>query len=329
MSLVLAALSGAAFAEEHTVDVACIGFGPAGAGAAMYLGGARLKRGAVVFDRAAGGAIVGAYDVINWPGIERDSGIAIMDRFISQVRALGVQVVDDVIESIDFSVYPYRLFSGENGVWNAYSVIIATGSSPRRLNIPGEGEYWGRGVATCALCEAAMYGDKDVVVIGGGDSAIDKALHLAKYARTVTVYVRQKQMRAKAVMQERLGDVKERVRVVLNREILEIIGDGEKVIAIKVKDTVSGEIAQVPIDGVFLAIGHAPNTDIFKDGVSLTTDGYIMTRDGGICTDLPGVFAAGSVTSVGRQYNQAFIEAGFGGMAGIEAVQYIRYGLPS
>jgi thioredoxin reductase (NADPH) len=322
---ILCCFSVSLIAEMHDIDVAIIGGGPTGAASGLYVGGARLKGGAVIFDRNPGGAITGAYDVFNWPGVNHDSGSAIMDRFIAQVKALGVEFVDDVIESADFSVYPYKLVSAEHGIWFARSVIIATGSSPRRLNVPGEQEYWGCGVATCALCEAPLYDGMDVVVIGSGDSSVDKALHLAKYAKSVTVYVRGPQMRAKAIMQERLCDVKDRVKVIFNKEVVEVVGNGEKVVAIRLRDAITGIVEQIATDGVFLAIGHAPNSALFKDYLELTPSGYIVTRDGGVLTGLPGVFAAGTVTDVGQRYNQGFIAAGFGGQAGIEAVKYIRY----
>ncbi len=321
----LCCFSASLSAEDHRVDVAIIGGGPTGAAAGLYVGGARLKGGAVIFDRNPGGAITGAYDVFNWPGVNHDSGSAIMDRFIAQVKALGVEFVDDIIESVDFSIYPYKLVSAESGTWYARAVIIATGSSPRRLNVPGEQEYWGCGVATCALCEAPLYEGMDVVVVGAGDSSVDKALHLAKYAKSVTVYVRGRQMRAKAIMQERLCDAKDRVKVIFNKEVVEVVGNGEKVVAVRLRDNLTGVVERVATDGVFLAIGHAPNSAMFKDYLPVTSAGYIITRDGGVLTDLPGVFAAGTVTDVGQRYNQGFIAAGFGGQAGIEAVKYIRY----
>lgn len=311
-------------AEEQKCDVAILGCGPAGCASALYTGSARLGR-VVMFDRNPGGCITGALTVTNWPGIISDSGVAIMDRFLAQVKALGVEIVEDEITAVDFSCYPYKIVTGEHGDWSARSVIIATGSSPRRLGVAGEKEYWGCGVATCALCEAAIYEGLDVAVIGAGDSAFTKALHLAKYARSVTVYARQR-VRARPIVQECIDEVKDRVKVVLNKEITEIIGDGEKVVAIQVRDTQTGEVERVAMDGVFLAIGQAPNTGLFKDALPLTLTGHIMVSDCGVSTPLPGIFAAGTVTDIGQKYNQAFIEAGFGGQAGIEAVQYIRFG---
>lgn len=312
-------------AETHTVDIAIIGGGPAGCAAGIYVGGARLDGGTVMFDRNPGGCLTGAACVVNWPAIMSDTGIAIMDRFLQQVKALGVDIVEDIVTQVDFSQYPYKLVTAEHGDWSARSVIIATGSSPRRLGVTGEQEYWGCGVATCALCEAALYEGLDVAVVGAGDSAYTKALLLAKYARTVTIYGRQR-VCATRVIQESLETVKDRVKVVLNREIVEIIGDGEKVTALRVRDVITGDIELVPMDGVFLAIGQSPNTELFKDVLPLTASGHIIVSGGGVLTSLPGVFAAGTVTDIGQKYNQAFIEAGFGGQAGIEAVNYIRYG---
>ncbi|MCL5436476.1 MAG: NAD(P)/FAD-dependent oxidoreductase [Candidatus Dependentiae bacterium] len=325
--LMLVAACGLSAAEAvHEIDVAIVGDGPAAYGAGMYVGAARLPGGAAIFGRSHGGALTGATESVNnWPAVSGKNGSAIMDDFAAQVKALGVLFIDDVITSIDFSACPYRLQSSESGVWYAHSIIIATGLSPQRLNVPGETEYWGAGVATCALCEAPLYEGKDVVVIGGGDSAVDKALHLAKYASHVTVYVRKKKMRAQAIMQERLADASDRVDVVLRKEIVEILGDGEKVVGIKLKDLATDVVEEVRTDAVFLAIGYAPNTELFKDAVQLTPAGYISTQDGSVITNLSGVFAAGTVTDLGQRYNQAFIATGFGGQAGIEAVKYIRY----
>lgn len=312
-------------AENHVVDIAIIGGGPAGCGAGMYTGGARLNT--VIFASSLGGEFNGADRVVNWPATISDSGAGIMDRFAQQVRALGVSVVEDAVVEllhVDADSYNYLITTRESGSWYAKSVIIATGSSPRRLDIPGEEEYWGRGVATCALCEAPLYEGCDVAVVGAGDSAFTKALHLAKYARSVTIYGR-KQVRARPIVREALEEVRDRVKIELNKEVIEVIGDGDAVTAVMVKDTVTGVIERVPMKAVFLAIGSKPNTEFLKGLLPLTVKGHIQIDGAGTSTILPGLFAAGTVTDTGQQYNQAFIEAGFGGQAGIDAVEYVRY----
>lgn len=309
-------------------SVLIIGSGPAAMGAAMYAAGARLPDYPVIVlsGEELGGQITQAHDVFNWPSVIQDSGAAIMDRFVTQVKNHGAQIVQEIVTRVDFSTQPFKtVYTSEGTVWQAQAVIIATGSSPRKLGIPGEQEYWGRGVATCVLCEAELFQDLDVAIVGGGDSAMDKALHMARYARHVTLFVRRK-VRAKPMMIDRVNELRDKITVVQNKEVVEVLGDGERVTGLKVKDAISGDIEEIMMDGLFLSIGSAPNSGIFADYLSLLPTGHIAITPGTTATSIPGIFAAGIVAD--SRYNQGFIEAGFGGQAGIDAVKYIRYEMP-
>lgn len=314
-----------AYGETKRASVLIIGSGPAAMGAAMYAAGARLPDYPVIVmsGEELGGQITQAHDVFNWPSVIQDSGAAIMDRFITQVKNHGAQIVNESVVSVDFSTQPFKkVYTNEGTLWEAQAVIIATGSSPRKLGIPGEQEYWGRGVATCVLCEAELFQDLDVAIVGGGDSAMDKALHMARYAKHVTLFVRKK-VRAKPMMIERVHELRDKITVIQNKEVVEVFGDGQKVTGLRVKDGLTDTVEEIPMDGLFLSIGSAPNSGLFRDYLVLLPSGHIMTTPGTTATSVSGVFAAGIVADA--RYNQGFIEAGFGGQAGIDAVKYIRY----
>jgi thioredoxin reductase (NADPH) len=302
------------------VPVAVIGSGPAGLSAALY--GTRLGFFTVVFEGPQpGGQLTETGYVENWPGVGRERGPEIMNSQRRYVQQLGAEVVQETITNVDFSRWPYRLFTEDGHEITALSVIIATGSAPRVLAVPGEREYWGKGVTTCAICDAPYYKGKDVVVIGGGDSAVEEAQQLAPYAERITIMVRRDRLRASASMVARLEDMPN-VHVEFNRQVRAVYGDGDKVTSIDISDAVSNETFNRPVDGVFLAVGHEPRTKVFANSVALDTHGYIRVYDCSQRTSRPGVFAAGDVHD--SLYRQAGVAAGSGIKAAIEAAQFLQ-----
>jgi thioredoxin reductase (NADPH) len=304
---------------DNIIDMAIIGSGPAGLTACVY--GCRAGRQVVCFEGAEpGGLLTKTTLVENWPGEKAILGADIVGHIHDQAADLGAQFVSDIIESVDFSCYPYRLKTEEGLVIHAFSVIITTGATPKKLGVPGEAEYWGRGVTTCAICDAPFYKQKDVVVVGGGDSAVEEAIQLTPHARSITIMVRGAAMRAAARMQEHLKEYP-MITVRYNVSIQEITGNGSAVTGIMVRDNVTGETAQEPIDGVFLAIGHEPNVWMLKDQVALTKTGHVALTGRTQKTSVPGVFAAGDVSDA--DYRQAGVAAGDGIKAALDADRFL------
>ncbi len=304
---------------DNIIDMAIIGSGPAGLTAAVY--GCRGGRHVVVFEGAEpGGLLTKTTYVENWPGEKAILGADIVGHIHDQAAALGAQFVPDIIERVDFSQYPYRLETEEGLVVHALSVIITTGATPKKLGIPGEERYWGTGVTTCAICDAPFYKGKDVVVVGGGDSAVEEAIQLTPHARSITIMVRGNAMRAAARMQEHLKEYPS-ISVRYNVGIQEIIGNDDHVTHIMVRDNAAGTITQEPIDGVFLAIGHEPNVWMLEDQVNLTKTGHIALMGRTQKTNVEGVFAAGDVADA--DYRQAGVAAGDGIKAALDADRFL------
>lgn len=305
--------------KESLIPLAIVGSGPAGLSAALY--GTRLGFYTVVFEGPKpGGQLTETGFVENWPGLGRQEGPQIMRDMQTYVSSLGAVIIPEAIASIDTSSWPYRLITDEGAVRYALSVIIATGSAPRVLAVPGEREYWGKGVTTCALCDAPFYKGKDVVIVGGGDSALEQALQLAPHARTITILVRKGALRASAAMQQQVQACTN-VVITVNREIKEIKGNNTWVNEIVVHDTITGTDTVFKIDGVFLAIGHEPRTALVKNKVKLRADGSIVVQGRSQRTSVPGIFAAGDVED--QIYRQAGIAAGAGIKAAIEAATFL------
>ncbi|KKP95518.1 MAG: thioredoxin-disulfide reductase [candidate division TM6 bacterium GW2011_GWE2_36_25] len=306
--------------KENIVPIAVIGSGPAGLSAGLY--GARLGFYTVIFEGPKpGGQLTETGYVENWPGVGRKRGPEIMKDQRAYVESLGAVLMPESISKVDFSSWPYRLTTDDNQVINALSVIIATGSAPRVLAIPGEREYWGKGVTTCAVCDAPYYKNSDVVVIGGGDSAIEEAAQLAPYAKQITILVRKDSLRASDIMQKRLLELPQ-ARVLFNKELKRVYGDEEHVEGVEVYDNKSKEISHLPIKGVFLAIGQEPRTQVFKGQLNLDKQGYVQVKGRTQECSRPGVFAAGDVEDM--HYRQAGVAAGAGIKAAIEASQFLQ-----
>lgn len=327
-------------------EVVVIGSGPAGYTAAVYLARAELKP--VVFaGEAWGGQLMLTTTVDDYPGFEQGiEGPELMDKMRRQAERFGAQVRDINVTKVDFSKAPFRVWVGEEE-YRAKAIVIATGAESKLLGVPGEKEFMGRGVSTCAVCDAPFYKGKDqTYVVGGGDAAMEEALALAKYANKVGLIHRRDTLKASKIMQRRVEE-KKNVEFLWNSEVVEIKGvdvgtNQAKATAVVVKKNTTGETRELQMDGIFIAIGHAPMTTIFKGQVELDAAGYVLTRlglekqsvetaskhidDRGLLeyptmTNVEGVFAAGDV--VDFRYRQAVTAAGLGCMAAMDVEKFL------
>lgn len=308
--------------KDNLVPFLVLGSGPASLSAALY--GARTKiRTVVLKGNQPGGQLTGTTYVENWPGIRKIRGPEVVQDLEAQAAQFGAIMVNDSAKSVDFSQWPYLVVTEEGKQLYAMAVFIGTGSTPRRLGIPGEEKYWGRGVTTCAICDAPFHKGHDVVVVGGGDSAVEEALELAPYVNKVTVLVRTDKMRASPSMIEQMNRC-DNIFLKYNMQVVEVKGDGEHVTSIVVKDTHTKKVEEWPtIKGLFLAIGHEPNTKIFNGQVATTPNNYIKLDSRRQQTSVPGVFAAGDVAD--DRYRQAGVAAGDGIKAGLDAVWWLGH----
>ncbi len=320
----MAETSSPPLAEASKVhDVVIIGGGPAGLTAAIYTARALLEPIVLEgelgpFGQQPGGQLMLTTEVENYPGFpEGILGPEIIERFRAQAERFGARLVSAAATSVDLSKRPFEVRSAD-ATYYARALILAMGASPKRLGVPGESEYMGMGVSTCATCDGAFFKDRTVAVIGGGDSAMEEALFLTRYAEKVTVIHRRDTLRASKIMQER-AFANPKIDFVWNTRVIEILGE-QVATALKVENAATGEIKEIPVDGVFVAIGHAPNTDLVKGQIELDELGYIRTRDF-TRTSIEGVFAAGDAAD--RRYRQAVTAAGLGCMAAIDASRWL------
>lgn len=308
------------FQKENVIPIVILGSGPAGLTAGMY--GTRSGLYTVVFAGfQPGGQLTETSYVENWPGVKKKLGFEIMDTLREQAEEFGTTVIDDAIESVDFNTWPFELKTASGELINALSVIIATGSSHRKLGVPGELEYFGRGVTACAVCDCLFFKNKDVVIVGGGDSAVEEAMQLSVYANNVTILVRGSRMRAAKRMQDKLHDY-ENVKIIYNKQILQVLGDGKSVIGVEVKDLETNETSIINTDGLFTAIGQNPNTDLFAGKLELNNLGYIHLDSRSQMASVKGVYAAGDVEDA--MFRQAVVSAAHGCQAGLEAIGWLR-----
>ncbi|UGQ15475.1 thioredoxin-disulfide reductase [Yinghuangia sp. ASG 101] len=302
-------------------NVIIIGSGPAGYTAAVYAARADLKP--LVFEGAvtAGGALMNTTDVENFPGWpEGIMGPDLMDNLRRQAERFGAELVaDDIVEAeLEGDVKVVK--DGAGNVHRARSVILATGSAYRELGLPNEKELSGRGVSWCATCDGFFFRNQHIAVVGGGDSAIEEATFLSRFAETVTVIHRREELRASKIMQERaFGN--DKIKFAWNSEVAEIQGDG-KLSGVKLRDTVTGELRDLPITGLFIAIGHEPRTELLKGQIDLDDEGYVKVTHPTQHTNITGVFACGDV--VDHIYRQAITAAGSGCAAALDAERYLE-----
>jgi len=302
--------------------LAIIGSGPAGYTAAIYAARAMLRP-VLIEGVQPGGQLTITTDVENYPGFaEAIQGPWLMEQMRAQALHVGTDIVQDHIVSVDFAARPFVLRGDSGTTYSAEAVIISTGAQARWLGLPSEQKFQGYGVSACATCDGFFYRGKDVAVIGGGNSAVEEALFLTNFARSVTVVHRRDSFRAEKILQRRLFS-NPKTKVVWNAVLDEVFGrENPKVVhGVKLRDVRTGAVTELRVDGVFIAIGHAPATAIFRGQVEMTPAGYIVTAPKSTATSVAGVFAAGDVTD--DIYRQAVTAAGLGCMAALDAERYL------
>ncbi len=306
--------------ENQIENVLIIGSGPAGDTAALYAARADLKP-LVIDGITPGGQLTITTDVENYPGFpEGVMGPELMFKFREQAERFGARYVNGSVTAVDFSNRPFRIEVDEEDNYYAKTVIISSGATASLLGVPGEAELMGRGVSACATCDGFFFRDKELVVVGGGDTAMEESTFLTKFASKVHVVHRRDQLRASRIMQERAFN-NPKIDFVWDSVVEEILGVEEgEVKSVKLRNVKTDEVIVRPIDGVFMAIGHKPNTEPFIGHVDTNENGYIITHDG-TKTSVPGVFASGDVQD--WVYRQAVTAAGTGCMAAIDAEQFL------
>ena len=304
---------------NQEIEVLILGSGPAGYTAAIYAARAGLKP-VVYMGGQPGGQLTITTDVENFPGYpDGVQGPQMMMDLQNQAERFGTEIRYGLATSVDFSSYPFKVTIDESEEISAKSVVIATGASARWLGIPSEERLNGKGVSACAVCDGFFFKGQDVAVVGGGDSAAEEASYLSKICNKVYMIVRRDEMRASKIMQKRVENAPN-IEILWNSLTDEILGENE-VEAVRIKNKISGEKKDIPISGFFVAIGHTPNTDIFKDYLHIDDQGYIKTTAGSAKTNIPGIFAAGDVQD--KIYRQAITAAGSGCMAALDAEKFL------
>ncbi|MDR1907314.1 MAG: thioredoxin-disulfide reductase [Holosporales bacterium] len=301
------------------VRVLIIGSGPAGYTAAVYA--ARAGLAPVLFSGAhIGGQLVQSAEIENFPGFAKISGVDLMEKMMHQAEALGTNVIMESILRIEGSAPPF-VCCGEKTQMTADSVIIATGAVAKWLNVKGEAEFKGRGVSACATCDGFFFRGQNVAVIGGGNTAVADALFLTNHAKSVTLIHRKSYLRAEQIMQDRLFS-HPKVNIVWDSTVEELCGENKKLTHMRLRNVKDNAISQVDVDGVFVAIGHEPQSKIFQEKIKINEAGYIETFEGTTRTSMPGIFAAGDVMD--PRYRQAVVAASRGCMAAIDAQEFLQ-----
>jgi thioredoxin reductase (NADPH) len=306
--------------NENVRDLIIIGGGPAGYTAALYAARANLNP-LVIEGVAFGGQLMITSDVENYPGyVDGILGPEMMRQFRSQAERFGTEFLTDDVTAVDFSERPFRVEVGDD-VYLAQAVIVATGAHARQLGLVSERALQGRGVSYCAVCDAAFFRGRNIVVVGGGDSAMEEATFLTKFADKVTIVHRRDEYRASQIMLDR-ARANEKIEWIPNAVVDEVLGeDDNKVTGIRIRDVNTDETTDLDADGLFVAIGHDPNTSLFVDQLDHDEAGYLVTKPGTTETNIEGVFAAGDVAD--HTYRQAVTAAGTGSMAALDAERWL------
>lgn len=310
--------------SDNVEKVVVIGSGPAGYTAALYAARASLKPLVIAgsVPNLPGGQLMITTDIENFPGFPKGiAGPELMDLFKAQAERFGTRILEENALSVDFSKRPFTV-KHDGGETKAETVIVATGASAQWTGAKGEKTYQNRGVSACATCDGFFFRGKEVLVVGGGDTAMEEATYLTNHASKVTVIHRRDQLRASKVMQDR-AKTNPKIAFLWDSIVEEIVGDGQKVQGVMVKNVKTGEVTKVAAQGLFVAIGHKPNTEVFAGKLELDDKGYVKTQAGTTRTSVPGVFAAGDVQD--SVYRQAITAAGTGCMAAIEAERFLAH----
>ncbi len=318
MSFNLMDLSSQKPAATQHVDVLILGSGPAGLSAALYAARAELKP-VVLTGMDMGGQVSLTYTVENYPGFpDGVGGNEMVELFQKQAERFGAKVEFDTATEVDLSANPFRIKT-YNGEYSANTLIVSTGATPYHLNVPGETELTGRGVSYCATCDGWFFKDKNVVVVGGGDSAVEEAIFLTRYAKSVTIVHRRDSLRAGAVLQNRALE-NPKTQFIWDTVVEEILGE-EAVRAVRLRNVKTGQTSEYPTQGVFIFIGHRPNTQLFEGQLDMDEKGYLAAENW-VQTKIPGVFVAGEVAD--SVYRQVITSAGMGAAAAMQAIHYIQ-----
>jgi thioredoxin reductase (NADPH) len=302
--------------------VVIIGSGPAGYTAAIYAARAMLEP-LMIMGTQPGGQLTITTDVENYPGFaDVVQGPWLMEQMKAQAEHVGTKIVNDLIVEVDFDHRPFRLTGDSGKVYTADSVIVATGAQARWLGLPSESKFQGFGVSACATCDGFFYREKHVLVVGGGNTAVEEALFLTNFASKVTVIHRRSEFRAERILQDRLFK-HPKIEVRWNTELADITGTNmpPSVTGAVLRSTLTGETEALPVDGIFVAIGHTPATSVFAGKLDMKPGGYLLVKPGTTETNIPGVYAAGDVTD--DVYRQAVTAAGMGCMAALEAERFL------
>ena len=308
--------------EPRTTRCLIIGSGPAGYTAAVYAARALLHP-VLIEGLQPGGQLTITTDVENYPGFaDVIQGPWLMEQMRAQAEHVGAEIINDIVTSVDLSNRPFRLTTDSGQDWVAETLIIATGAQAKWLGLPSEDAFQGFGVSACATCDGFFYRGKEVIVVGGGNTAVEEALYLTSFASKVTLVHRRDELRAERILQERLF-AHPKIEVVWDHGIEEILGteDPRGVTGARVKNVNTGETKVIPSDGVFIAIGHAPSSDLFRGQLEVNEGGYLKVSPGSTATAVEGVWAAGDVTD--DVYRQAVTAAGMGCMAALEAMRFL------
>jgi thioredoxin reductase (NADPH) len=307
-------------ADNKTENVIIIGSGPAGLTSAVYTARARLNP-LMIEGEEAGGQLMITTEVENYPGFEHGiTGPDLISVMRKQAERFGTRFITRNVTKIDFDVWPFKVWIRDQ-IYLAKTIVISTGASAKYLGLQSEKQYMSKGVSACATCDGAFFRDLEVGVVGGGDTAMEEALFLTRFAKKVYVLHRRDSFRASKIMQDRVLK-NPKIEVVWNVEVTEVKGDGRQMTGVALRNTVSGELKEQSLQGLFIAIGHKPNTDLFKGVLDLNEAGYIKTKPGTTLTNRAGVFAAGDVQD--PHYRQAITAAGTGCMAAIDAERWLE-----
>lgn len=303
---------------KKITEIIIIGGGPAGLTAVIYAARAKLNP-LLIEGPTPGGQLTSTTYIENWPGEKSILGADLMMRMKDHAVHFGAQIITSSVTKVDFTKAPFKIWTSDNQELQAKAVIIATGANPKLLGCPGEQQYWSKGVSTCAVCDGALYYNKQIIIVGGGDTAMEDALFMTRFDNQITIIQLGSVLTASQIMQERVLN-KPNIKIIYHSLVQEILGDNQKVTGVKIINQETNISSILAADAVFLAIGLKPATNIFQDQIAIDHSGHIMLTNN-THTSVSGVFAAGDVCD--RKYRQAITSAGFGCMAALDAERYL------